>query len=65
MIQTSTTLGTFNLYFVLGACGDADQNYTTGEGKYTIYKIENCVANTASVDFDIDGIATIQLERFW
>jgi len=62
--SNSTTLGIFNLYFVLGACGDADQNYTSGEGKYSIYKIENCVANTASIDFEIDGIATINWSGF-
>lgn len=62
--SNSTTLGTFNLYFVLGACGDADENYTTVEGKYSIYKIENCVANTASIDFEIDGIATINWSGF-
>ena len=62
--SNSTTLGTFNLYFVLGACGDADENYTSAEGKYSIYKIENCVANTASIDFEIDGIATINWSGF-
>lgn len=62
--SNTTTLGTFDLYFVLGACGDVDENYTEGEGKYTIYKIETCVANSASIDFDIDGIATIAWSGF-
>lgn len=62
--SNSTTLGIFNLYFVLGACGDADENYTAAEAKYSIYKIENCVANTASIDFEIDGIATINWNGF-
>lgn len=62
--SNSTTLGTFNLYFVLGACGDVDQNYTALENKYSIYKIENCVANSASIDFEIDGIATINWSGF-
>lgn len=62
--SNKTALGTFNLYFVFGACGDADSNYTSAEGKYTIYKIETCVSNTATVNFDIDGIAMIEWSGF-
>jgi len=62
--SNKTALGTFNLYFVFGACGDADSNYTSGEGLYTIYKIETCVSNTATVNFDIDGIAMIEWSGF-
>ena len=42
-----STLATFNLYFVLG---DANR---------TVMKLEGCVVGEASLDFDIDGIATI------
>ena len=42
-----STLSTFNLYFVLG---DANR---------TVMKLEGCVVGEASLDFDIDGIATI------
>lgn len=62
--SNSTTLGLFNVYFVLGACGDNDANYTSAEGNYTIYKIEDCVVNSASVDFEIDGIAMISWSGF-
>jgi|TARA_R100000149_G_scaffold66129_2_gene43384 hypothetical protein len=42
-----SALGTFNLYFVLG---DANR---------TVMKLDGCVVGEASIDFDIDGIATI------
>ena len=42
-------LGTFNLYFILS-------DRSAGR---LIYKLENAVVNEASIDFDIDGIATI------
>lgn len=55
-------LGTFDLYVVYGATADAtafqDYNYTASE-KTTIYKIADCVVNEATVNFEIDGIATI------
>jgi len=44
-----SALGTFNLYFVL-----SDRS----PGRL-IYKLKNAVVNEASLDFDIDGIATI------
>ena len=40
-------LSTFNLYFVLG------------NANRTVMKLEGCVVGEASLDFDIDGIATI------
>ena len=43
-------LGTFDLYFEMGGAGS---------GTKTIYKIQGCCVNSASIDFDIDGIATI------
>lgn len=56
-------LGTFALYFVLGAQNAATaNNYTSAEiadGKIKIYKIANCVVNEATINFDVDGIAMI------
>jgi len=48
-------LGTFELYFVLGAASS---------GTKTTYKMTGCVVNEASIDFDIDGIATINWSGF-
>jgi hypothetical protein len=48
--SNKTTLGKANIYFVLGG--------TTGEVT-TVYKLENCCVNEAGIDFDIDGITTI------
>lgn len=42
-----SSLGTCNLYFVLG---DADRS---------VYKLKDGVVNEATLDFDLDGIATI------
>ena len=61
--SNKTVLGTYDLYFVMGACGHEDNNFTAGNG-VTIYKIEGCVGNEASIDFDIDGIATINWSGF-
>ena len=52
-------LPTFNLYFVLGACGPtAAGDYSPANGQ-TIYKIAGCVAGSAEISFDIDGITMI------
>jgi hypothetical protein len=53
--SNKTTLGTANIYFVLGAASDTSN---------TIYKVEGCCVNEASLDFDIDGIATINWSGF-
>ena len=58
--SNKTKLGTFDLYFVLGATkntGAAD-TYAAAEST-TIYKIGNCCVNEATVNFEIDGITTI------
>lgn len=47
--SNTSTLGVANIYFVLGKTGETA----------TTYKIANCCMNEASIDFDIDGIATI------
>ena len=62
--SNKSTLGTFNIYFVLGACDVPDGVYTAASGLTTVYKIEECVANSASVDFEIDGIAMVSWSGF-
>ena len=47
-------LDTFDLFFELGS----------GKSNPTIYKIEGCVVNEVTIDFDIDGIATAQWSGF-
>jgi len=47
--SNKSTLGTANIYFVMGGTEDTK----------TVYKLKDCVVNEASADFDIDGIATI------
>ena len=48
--SNKATLGTADIFFVMGA-SSADTK--------TTYKIKKCCVNEASLDFDIDGIATI------
>lgn len=50
--SNASTLSTFTLYFVLG-----DTNRK-------VYKMASCVVNEASIDFDIDGLATINWSGF-
>jgi hypothetical protein len=50
--SNKVTLGTASIYFVLG---DANKK---------VYKISGCVVNEASIDFDIDGLATINWTGF-
>lgn len=56
--SNTTLLGTFELYFVLGASKVSGLNYTTSENT-TIYRITECVVNEATINFEIDGIAMI------
>lgn len=51
-----TTLGEFNLYFVLGGCAPS--------GTKTVYKLDKAVVNSMGIDFDIDGIATWNFSGF-
>jgi hypothetical protein len=46
--SNNVELDTFDLHFEIGS----------GKTNPTIYKIEGCVVNEVSIDFDIDGIAT-------
>lgn len=60
--SNKTTLGTFDLYFVLGASKQSPLDDTVvypDDTDTTIYKISNCVVNEATMNFEIDGIATI------
>ena len=52
--SNKTSLGTANIYFVIGSAGETQ----------TVYKIANCCTNEASIDFDIDGIGTIAWSGF-
>lgn len=56
-------LGEFDLYFVMGAASDTDDNFTSSTS-VTIYKIAGCVSNEVSIDFDIDGITTLNWSGF-
>ena len=53
--SNKTSLGTADFFFVMGGAGS---------GTKTTYKIEGCVVNEAAIDFDIDGIATINWSGF-
>ena len=61
--SNKATIGVFDLYFVFGAgkvlesSGKPASAYSDGNQK--IYKIANCSVNEASIDFDLDGIATV------
>ena len=52
--SSRSSLGTFNLYYVF-----SDRT----EGRL-IYKLKDAVVNEASIDFDIDGIATVNWSGF-
>jgi hypothetical protein len=60
-----STLGEFELFFVFGGCssGADDSDFNQADGQ-TIYKLDKCVVNSASIDFDIDGITTINWSGF-
>ena len=53
--SNKTELGKADIFFVMGGAGS---------GTKTTYKIADCVVNEASIDFDIDGIATINWSGF-
>lgn len=56
--SNTVLLGTFELFFVLGASKVSGLNYAASEST-TIYRISDCVVNEATINFEIDGIATI------
>ena len=59
--SNKVALGVFDLYFVLGGIkDDTPTTYTTSAGgDVTIYKIANCSVGSASIDFDIEGLAQV------
>jgi hypothetical protein len=63
--SNKTSLATFNIYFILGGrqwttgYGGAEHRYEASEGT-TIYRIAGCVVNEASLNFDIEGITTVE-----
>tara|TARA_B100002019_G_C21268163_1_gene600596 strand:+ start:825 stop:1979 length:1155 start_codon:yes stop_codon:yes gene_type:complete len=52
--SNKSTLGTADIFFVLGS----------GKSNPTVYKCASAVVNEASIDFDIDGLATINWSGF-
>lgn len=60
--SNKSSLATFDLYFVLGAnkvlTEGGTANYTASDAT-TIYKISECVVNEATMNFEVDGIATV------
>ena len=58
--SNQVTLGVFDLFFVLGAAKDSTTGlYETGQDGVTVYKLANCSVGSASIDFDIEGIAQV------
>jgi len=58
--SNKVALGVFDLYFVLGAAKDsANSLYVTGTEGVTVYKISDCSVGSASIDFDIEGLAQV------
>lgn len=56
--SNKSSLATFNLYFVLGGNNAGTANFASDEAT-TIYKITECCVNEATMNFEIDGIATV------
>jgi hypothetical protein len=59
--SNSVVLGTFNLYYVMGANRAPNRDYVGGSdgGTTTIYKVSDAVVNECSITFEIDGISTV------
>ena len=58
--SNKAALGVFDLFFVMGAASDTDGTYDTAAGgDVTIYKISDCSVGSASIDFDIEGLAQV------
>jgi hypothetical protein len=51
-------LGTFDLFFVMGASQATSLNYTASS-TIEIFKLTDCVVNEATINFEVDGIAMI------
>ena len=54
-------LGTFDLYFVMGAPYDADGNtsYASVDSGVEIYELLGCTVNEVTLNFDVEGIAQL------
>lgn len=61
--SNKATVGVFDLYFVFGGSKIAESSgkpaSAYADGAQKIYKIADCSVNEASIDFDLDGIATV------
>ena len=57
--SNNVQVGTFNMFFVLGAAKDSTPAAYASSGDVTIYKLADCSVGSASIDFDIEGIAQI------
>ena len=58
--SNQVTLGTFDLFFVLGASNDSTPaSFATGTDGVTVYRVGDCSIASASIDFDIDSISQI------
>ena len=55
--SNKTSLGTFDLFFVLGGNQISTANFLN-DGDTTIYQIAECSVNEVTMNFEIDGIAT-------
>ena len=55
--SNTSSLATLDIYFVMG-------QGTFASGTHTVYKLEGAVVNSAGIDFDIDGITTINWAGF-
>ena len=56
--SNKSALATFTLYFVLGANAVSTANFASDEAT-TIYRIDGCCANEATMNFEVDGISMI------
>lgn len=64
--SNKATIGVFDLYFVFGgakvavtSATDSTPGANYADGAQKIYRIKDCSVNEASIDFDLDGIATV------
>ena len=59
--SNSVVLGTFNLYYVMGANRGTTRDFVGGTdgGSTTIFKVTDAVINECSITFEIDGISSV------
>ena len=57
--SNNVELGSFNMYFVLGAAKDSTPAQYDTANDVTIYKLADCSVGSASIDFDIEGMSQI------